>query len=222
MLALKLRRLAAASIAILAPLLVLPAVASAVTANDTSQFSVTAGSLTFVTAPDVPDFNTPGTPFTIVGYSQTYNATMNNFEVNDARGSGAGWSVTVQGQTGAGNSPVFAQYCPNATCGTDTGPGYVSSGATLPNDSLTLNSTGASFTAQGGTTSTAPTFACNSSCFVDHSGAVTVASAASGNGMGEWLTSGFTSTSLTLTIPAAVKTLQTNEVYRVNLLWTLS
>jgi hypothetical protein len=57
---------------------------------------------------------------------------------------------------------------------------------------------------------------------VDHPSAVKVASAAAGDGMGTWLTSGFTGTSLSLATPSNLKALSNGEVYRVNLLWTLS
>ena len=122
----------------------------------------------FGTAPDVP--NLPA--LTLNGQAQTLNAQMNNYSVSDGSGSGAGWNVTVDGDGSGGKSAVFKQYCPNATCGTDTGPGYISGGATLAANSLTLNSTGAGFTAQYGTTGTAPTHQCNSGCNVDSATAV--------------------------------------------------
>ena len=73
-----------------------------------------------------------------------------NYSVGDGSGSGAGWNVTVNGDGSGGKSAVFKQYCPNATCGTDTGPGYIAGGATLPAGSLSLNSTGASWSTTGG------------------------------------------------------------------------
>src|SRR5437588_4284538 len=131
--------------------------ASASAATDTTQFSVTAGTLSFGTAPDVP--NLPA--LTLNGQLQTLNAAMSNYSVSDATGSGAGWNVTVNGDGSGGKSAVFKQYCPNATCGTDTGPGYVSGGATLAANSLSLSSSGAGFTALYGTTGTAPTPQCS-------------------------------------------------------------
>jgi hypothetical protein len=189
------------------------------TSSDTTQFSVTPGSLAFTTAPDVP--NLPA--LTLNGQAQTLNATMNNFGVTDPTGSGAGWNVTVNGDNSAGKSAVFKQYCPNATCGTDSGPGYISGGATLAANSLTLNSTSAGFTAQNGTTGTAPTHQCNSPCSVDAPPAspVKIVSAAVGAGMGTYATNGWTATSIAAAVPSTVSTLQTNEVYRVDLLWTL-
>src|ERR1700758_3703710 len=114
---------------------------------------------------------------------------MTNFGVQDATGSGSGWNTTVAGQSGSEKSAVFAQYCPTSTCGSDP-KGYVTGGATLPANSLTLNSTGASFTAQNGSTGTAPTLQCASSCNVDSATPVKIASGAEKAGMGTWLTSG--------------------------------
>lgn len=199
--------------------LAVSSVALAATATDYSQLGVTAGSLAFGTAPDVP--NLPG--LTLNGQAQTLNAQMNNFSVVDASGAGSGWNVTVNGDNSASKSPVFKQYCPNATCGTDSGPGYVASGATFAANSLTLNSTGASFSAQNGTTGTAPTHQCNSGCFVDATPAspVKIVSAAASAGMGTYSTTGYSATSVALAAPSTVKALQANEVYRIDLLWTL-
>lgn len=192
--------------------------AQAQTSNDSTSFSVTGGSLAFSAAPAMPALPA----ITLTGSAQTTNTTMTNFGVDDATGTGSGWNVTVQGHTGAGLSAVFAQYCPNATCGTDSGPGYVASGATLPADSLTLNSTSASFTPGAGTSGTAPTLQCNATCNVDSATPVKVASAAASAGMGTWNTTGWTATSLALTTPSTLKLLQTNEVYRVDLVWSLT
>jgi len=128
--------------------------------------------------------------------------------------------VTVEGQTGTGKSAVFAQYCPKAKCGTES-EGYVAGGQTLAANSLTLTSTGASFTGQSGTTGTAPTLQCATACNIDHATGVKIASAALSAGMGTWLTGGFSATSLALSTPSTLKVLPNEEVYRVNLLWTL-
>ena len=187
------------------------------TQEDKTEFSVKAGTLTFSTAPAMP-----GLPeVTLTGGAQTTNTTMTNFAVQDATGSGSGWNTTVAGQSGSEKSAVFAQYCPTATCGGDS-KGYVPSGATLPANSLTLNSTGASFSAQNGSTGAAPTLQCGSACNVDSATAVKVASAATNAGMGTWITTGFSATSLALATPSTLKPLSNGEVYRVNLLWTLS
>jgi hypothetical protein len=192
------------------------AVSIAATAEDKTLFSVTAGSLSFSTVPAMPTL----TSITLNGQAQTTTSTMTNFGVADATGSGSGWNVTVAGQSGSEKSAVFAQYCPNATCGVDV-KGYVPSGATLPANSLTLNSTGASLAAQNGSTGTLPTLQCASACNVDSATAVKIASAALSAGMGTWLSSGFTATSLSLATPSTLKALANAEVYRVNLLWTL-
>ncbi len=202
--------------AVLAALLT-PAAAGAATSSDTTQFSVTAGTLGFTTSPDVP--NLPS--LTLSGQSQTLNATMNPFTVADATGSGSGWNVTVNGDSGALKSPVFKQYCTQATCGSDS-LGYVTGGATLAANSLTLNSTGATLTAQNGTTGTAPTFQCASGCAVDSAAADKIVSAAAGAGMGTYQAGAFTATSLGLSAPTTVKILPANEVYHLDLVWTLS
>jgi hypothetical protein len=184
--------------------------------ENTPQFSVTAGSLSFPVEPKVP--NLPSV--TLKGESQTTNAEMAAFSVTDATGSGSGWKVDVEGFAGALKSAVFAQYCPNTTCGSDS-KGYVTGGATLPANSLTLSSTGASFTAEKGTTGTAPTFQCSSACNVDSASAVKTISAAEKAGMGTYKAT-WSNTSLTLTLPSTTKALPAEEVYRVNLQWTLS
>lgn len=191
---------------------------AATTSNDTTSFSVTAGSLAFSTAPAMPILS----GITLNGQAQTTNTSMTNFAVADATGSGSGWNVTVNGNSAGGKSAVFKQYCPSATCGSDSGPGYVSGGLTLAANSLTVNSTGASLSGQNGTTGTAPTLQCSSACNVDSASAVKVASAASSAGMGTWATTGWSGTSLALSTPSTLKALQTGEVYRVDLVWTLN
>jgi hypothetical protein len=196
--------------------------AQGATQNDQTYFSVSAGSLSFATAPAMPTL----TSVTLNGQAQTTNTTMTNFAVDDATGSGSGWNVTVNGRSGTGLSPVFAQYCNSGSAcnsGADPANSYVSGGATLPADSLTLNSTGASFSGQNGTTGNAPTLTCGSGCGVDHATANKVASASNSpvQGMGTWGTASWSGTSLALSTPSTLKVLPTNEVYRVDLLWTL-
>src|SRR5438105_3440384 len=206
-----------ALVAVCAAAALLPSAALGATQEDKTQFSVVAGSLSFSTAPAMPTL----TSVTLSGSSQTTNSTMTNFGVADATGSGSGWNTTVAGQSGSEKSAVFAQYCPTTTCGSDA-KGYVPSGATLPANSLTLDSTGASFSAQGGSTGSAPTLQCAASCNVDSASAVKIASAAANAGEGTWLTTGFSGTSLALATPSTLKALSNGELYRVNLLWTLS
>jgi WxL domain surface cell wall-binding len=204
--------------AVFAGAALLASASMAVAANDTTQFAVTAGALAFGTAPDVP--NLPNV--TLNGQAQTVNAQMANFSMSDATGSGSGWNVSVIGDTAVGKSAVFKQYCPNPTCGTDTGPGYVTSGATLAANSLALNSTGAGFTAQNGTTGTAPTHQCGSGCNVDSASQSKVVSAALNAGMGTYQANGYSATSLALNTPSTLQALQVNEVYRLDLVWSLN
>jgi len=173
------------------------------------------GPLTFATAPALPTLST----VTLNAKSLTVNTAMTNFAVSDTTGSKLGWNVTVIGQSGAGKSAVFAQYCPKAKCGTDA-EGYVAAGQKLAASSLKLNSTGAKFS---GGTGAAPTLQCAAGCNVDSAAAVKIASAATGGaGASTWTTSGFSATSLALTAPTTLKVLANEEVYRVNLLWTLA
>jgi hypothetical protein len=172
-----------------------------------------AAELKFGTAPTLPTLPA----VTINAHSQTPHATMTNFAVSDTTGTKSGWNVTVAGQSGTGKSAVFAQYCPKAKCGSES-EGYATGGKTLAANSLTLNSTGAKFTGTG----TAPTLQCATACNVDSPTAVKIASAATGAGEGTWTTTGFSTSSLTLAIATTLKTLPAEEVYRVNLLWTLA
>src|SRR3977135_2051396 len=77
----------------------------------------------FVSVPKLPVL----TAVTLNVKSQTVNTTMTNFSVIDTRGTKSGWNITVAGQSGAGKSAVFAQYCPKAKCGSET-EGYVAGG----------------------------------------------------------------------------------------------
>jgi putative surface cell wall-binding protein len=197
--------------------LCLAASTPALAATDTTQFAVTAGALAFVTVPDVP--NLPG--LTLNGQAQTLNATMGNFSVVDATGSASGWHVSVQGDSGAGKSAVFKQYCTITTCGSDS-LGYVSGGATLAANSLLLTSTGGSFSALLGTTGIAPTHQCGSGCNVDSASAVNIVSAATSAGMGTYATTGYNASSVALSAPTTVQSLPASEVYRADLVWTLS
>jgi hypothetical protein len=172
--------------------------------------------LKFGTSPSLPALPN----VTLNAKPQTTNAKMNNFSVQESALEKEGWNVTVAGQSGTGKSAVFKQYCPSAKCGTDP-EGYVSGGQTLPATSLTLNTTGASFTGGSGAT---PAFQCSSGCSVDSASAVKIASKAEGLTAlgGTWTTTGFSSTSLALSTATTLKVLPASEEYRVNILWTLS
>jgi hypothetical protein len=172
--------------------------------------------LKFATAPALPSLPT----VTLNASAQTPTTAMTNFAVEDTRLTKSGWNLTVEGQSGAGRSPVFAQDCPKAKCGAEA-EGYIAGGRTLAADSLTLNSTGAKFT---GGLGTAPTLQCATGCGIDSPIPVKIASDATGAlaGEGTWTTSGFASTSLALTVPTTLRALPSEEIYRVNVLWTLS
>jgi hypothetical protein len=213
----------AAAAAAVAALLASAPFALAATANDTTQFSVTAGTLSFGTAPDVPSFPA----LTLNGQAQTLNAGMASFSIVDASGSGSGWSVTSNGDATGSRSAVFKQYCSNggSTCGSDPANSYVTGGATLAADSLTLSSTGASFTAQNGTSGTAPAHQSSSACALDVTGAspTKIVSAAVGAGMGTYQANSYNATtSLAVSAPTTVKALPVNEIYRLDLLWSLN
>ncbi len=176
------------------------------------------GTLSFTTAPNLP--NLPA--LTLNGTAQTLTAAMNNFAVDDETGSKSGWNVTVNGDGAALKSPVFAQYCPVASCGGGhTGPAYFAGGAALAASSLTLSSTGASLT---GGTGTAPALQCSSPCALDvPSGSPTkVVSAATTGGFATWTSTGFGAASVSLPAPTTVRALQTSEVYRSDLVWSLN
>lgn len=200
-----------------AALAVVPAgQALAATSNDTSQLSVTAGSLSFETAPDVPNMGT----LTLNGQSQTLTAKMANWSANDATGTGSGWNVTTQGDSAAEKSAVFKEYCTSVEkCGT---VGYVAEGETLAANSLTLSSSGAAFTALNGSTGEPPTHSCATTCNVDTGTPVKIATAAVDAGMGTWQADTYGASSLELSAPTTVKALDEGEVYRVDILWTLS
>lgn len=173
----------------------------------------------FATAPDLPNLPT----LTLNGQAQTLHATMNGFAVSLGLLDTAGFNVTVNGDSSANHSAVFKQYCPNATCGSDT-LGYVPGGVTLPADSLTLNSTGASWSQTLGLGGATPSLLCNSGCAIDNATPVKIASQAAGLGvLATWTTTGWSATSVALAAPTTVRTIsQPGEVYRLDLVWTVS
>jgi len=159
---------------------------------------------------------------TLNGKAQTTHATMNSFEVIDTTGSGSGWNITVAGYGGTGRSEKFKEYCSNGseTCGTHAANSYVAGGYELPEGSLTLSTTGATWTSPEGA-SNPPTFQCSTACALDTAAGHKIASAAAAKGEGPW-TATFPANSLTLSAPTTVHSLREHEVYRVNLLWTLA
>jgi len=130
-----------------------------------------ATTVAFTTAPGLPTLS----GVTLNGRSQTTFTIWSNAMKITSSGTNSGWNVTVNGNAAAGKSAVFKEYCPNSTCGSHTGPGYISGGFTLPADSLTLNTSGASWTTSG----TKPAYQCSVSpfCKIDHATATKVVSA---------------------------------------------
>jgi hypothetical protein len=173
------------------------------------------GTLAFDVAPDTGSLPSVA----LNGQAQTTTAQMSNFAVDDTTGSGSGWNVTVVGDTGGGKSAVFKQYCTQAGGCSGDPLGYVTGGRTLPASSLKLGSTGASFSGANGT---APTLQCSTPCSVDAAATTKIASAAAGAGLGPWQTGGFGASSLSLATATTLRALPANEVYRVDLLWSLN
>jgi hypothetical protein len=174
-----------------------------------------AGALAFDATPDTGTMPS----VTLNGQAQTTTAQMSDFGVVDTTGSGSGWNVTVVGDGSAGKSAVFKQYCTQAGGCSGDAFGYVAGGRTLPAASLKLSSTGASFSGANGT---APTLQCSAPCSVDAGATTNIASAAAGAGLGPWRTAGFGTSSLSLSTATTLRALPTNEVYRVDLLWSLN
>jgi hypothetical protein len=174
------------------------------------------GLVAFVTAPQLPAL--PGV--TLNGQSQTLTARMNNFSVSAGALDLAGWNVTVNGDASAGHSAVFKLYCPGpSACGSDP-VGYVGGGATLPANSMTLNSTGASWSGIG---LAPPVYLCNLGCNVDSASAVKIADATNLSVAATWSTANWSATSVALTVPTTVRTpAQPGELYNVDLVWTLN
>ena len=176
--------------------------------------SAAGAAVAFSTAPNVPNL----AAVTLNAQAKTVNGTMANWSAQQT-GSQTGWNVTVQGDASAGKSAVFKVYCPNASCGTDPA-GYVAGGSTLAANSLKLTSTGAGWT---GGTGTQPTHSCGAGCNVDSAAAVKIASASTTVGLTTWTTSAYSATSLALSVPTTTRTpKQAGEVYRVDLVWTLT
>ncbi|HEX4482819.1 MAG TPA: hypothetical protein VH081_03465 [Solirubrobacteraceae bacterium] len=172
--------------------------------------------LRFVAPPALP----PLPALTLNGRAQAPATTMTPFSVEDLRLTKSGWNITAQGQSGTGKSAVFAPYCAKAKCGSEA-EGYVAGGAALPASSLTLNTSGASLS---GGLGTAPSLECRAGCALDSPTPVKIASQGTGllSGEGLWTTSSFSSNSLAFAAPTTLRALPDEEIYRLNVLWTLS
>lgn len=166
----KLTRLTAAAAAF--SFLVVGVAGPAVAADDTN-VTVTGGTLAITAAPTASNF----TGVTLDGTAKTTTAALAAFEVNDARGTGAGWNVTIAGT-------AFAEH---------SGTAYVASGKTLANGSLDI---AVPTVAQDGTTSAVPTMTGGT---VDGT-TRKIASAAVDTGMGKFDVG---AAALTLSIPAS-------------------
>jgi hypothetical protein len=184
----------------------------------TGTATLTVGSLVFGAAPTLPALGA----IALNGQAQTTTAQMNNFSVSDTTaGNSGGWNVTVAGDAGGSNSAVFKQYCSNGAgaCGSHAANSYVSGGYTLAANSLSLNSTGA--TLSGGT-GAAPVFDCDSGCPMDSAVATKIAHTPSPFETGLWTSSGFSSSSVSLATPSTLRVLPANEIYKLNVVWTLN
>jgi hypothetical protein len=174
-----------------------------------------AETVAFTTAPNLPTL----TGITLNGQAQTtttaLNLSLGPFKITSSGTPDIGWNLTVNGNGSAGNSAVFKQFCPSASCGTDSA-GYVPGGFTLAADSLSLNTAGATWTS--GTTK--PAYQCNTACPIDSGAAVKIVSASSSVATGTWTASG--SASVSVNTPSTLHKLQTGEVYSVNLVWTVN
>jgi hypothetical protein len=168
------------------------------------------------TAPNLPAL----TGVTLNGQAQTTTTALNlglgGFKITSSGTPNIGWNMTVNGNASAGNSAVFKQFCPSASCGTDSA-GYVPGGFTLAADSLSLSTAGATWT----TGTTKPAFQCNTvACPLDSGTAIKIVSASSSVATGAWTASG--SASVSVNTPSTLHKLQTGEVYSVNLVWTVN
>jgi hypothetical protein len=196
-----------------------PVPARALAVEDSTHFSVEQGSVTVPQPPAAPAVPSPA----LGGEAQAISTRMSDFAVSDASGTGQGYALTVSGNDAPGMSPVLKQYCPDQACGAVPGPGFVPEGTVLPSDSLLLDSSGAIFRPQAGTTGAAPAHECDLGCFVDAPPRAPskVVAAGIGAGMGTFRTDDFSGSSLRLQTPSAVNRLQAGEVYWVDLSWTL-
>ncbi|HZL48887.1 MAG TPA: WxL domain-containing protein [Solirubrobacteraceae bacterium] len=194
--------------------------------NDKTYFTVTAGALEFATAPALPSSLTG---VTLNGEAQNTHTNMTNFKVKDARGTGVGWHVSVSSAKTVGTtvSEKFKEYCESASvCGANEAHHYVTGGKELEANSLTLNSTAATFTPSDANVPTY-TVECNAGCTIDtpEGSPHKVVSAAVNKGMGSYETvfSNAEPHGLMLATPMNLATLpNANEVYRVDVVWTLA
>lgn len=172
----------------------------ALAVNDSTLVETTAGTLSFNYADEIAAL----TGVTLDGTSRTDLAagSLTTFDVIDARGSGAGWNVSLAGRAASTTvNPALKLYCTAATVGDcvgqtantyHTGVGIADDGLAFPVTGLTLDSdvgSAASWNVLNGTSggTNLPTHSCNAVCQVG--GDTTsrkIASAALDAGMGSF------------------------------------
>lgn len=154
--------------------LLVGSIGSTATASDAADATVSAGALALSPAPVILGFSV-----TLDGTARSMASSMDGFAVTDARGTGAGWAVTVQATT-------FREW---------DGAAYVAGGRTLPNGSLAM---AAPAVAPTGTDSPGPVVAPGSQAI--DGATIVLARAAADTGMGTYT---FTPGDLALTVPAS-------------------
>ena len=134
-------------------------------------------------------------PSGVKGRTAAIGIRMDDFAITVASGAPQGWLLTVNRST-----------------------------RRTPPNSLMLNSRGAQFVPQGGTSTLQPSNRCDLGCFLDAPPLVPskIASASAGAGLGTFRTSGFSASSLRLARPASALPRRGGGVYRVALSWTLN
>jgi WxL domain surface cell wall-binding len=126
-------------------------------ATDTTSIQLTGGSLSFTQQPLADDF--PATALT--GAPQVVTTNMNDWKVNDARGTGAGWNVTFQA----------SQFSDGGTNTLPAGSLKVLAPVITPVNPLNLS---------------VPPLPAGATFTLDSGSAVPVVSAAAATGLGEW------------------------------------
>lgn len=154
-------------------------IAGSAFAADPTDLPIVGGTLSITTAPTAPNFAS----VTLDGTAKTASVSLSTFEVNDARGTGAGWNVTSQ-------ATQFKEW--DTTLGV-----YTVGGKTLATSSLSQSQP---TVAQDGTSSPSPSITAGPYTIDGSGGAVKIASAAADTGMGKY---DFSATTLTVSVPAS-------------------
>lgn len=165
--------------------LVIGATAPVAHAADDTNITVAEANLTLGTIA-IGDF----AGVTLDGTLNTSPATMSAFDVNDSRGTGAGWNVTI-------GATEFAEW--DSTLNAGAG-GYVTSGRTIGTSRTSMAT--ATVAKADATSSTEPTMTAGAYT-LDAGSAVKIASAAAdGTGMGSYTITPGGSNGVTLTVDA--------------------